>query len=308
MPTSPIGKDRASLLELWRAILTADADVDPATAVIHELSAYFTCPPDEVVSRCADSKTFSRQEWDDETRSTPDSLVRFWNSASPVFGITMSHAKQYHEDHPASSVDVAQALGSMPAGDLLDFGAGPGTSSMFFARLGWNVTFAEVSTTMLDFARWRAARRSIEMSYLDTATMPLPDAAFDLVTAFEVMAHVPDIPVTLAEIHDSLRPGGRFIFNVYAPPRSQDTFSHLYDANWPIIRHVRQTGFRRHARIGMYYSYEKVERGPLRTVIIRQLDRARYNTYVTHVGNHVRRARRHLHARRHRRRGRSRLL
>jgi SAM-dependent methyltransferase len=54
--------------------------------------------------------------------------------------------------------------------------------------------------------------------------LPFRDAAFDAVICTEVMEHVPDAAVLLAEIYRVLRPGGRmlctvpFVFHFHADP------------------------------------------------------------------------------------------
>ncbi len=280
--------NHSRLLEIWRRVLTAGEDGDPKTAVLAELASYFEMSPDLVRRRCENSKEFGREEWLDRDRSTPDALIDFWNRASPVFGITMSHAKQYTGEHPSPAIDLAEELAEMTPGKLLDFGCGPGTAAMFFAALGWKVTLSDVSSTMLDFAAYRLNRRGDPTSVIHPIGMPYPDQFFDVVTAFEVMAHVPDIPASLAAIRDSLKDGGLFVFNVYAPPPGPDTYSHLFEGNWHVIRHVRSTGFRRRPRLGYYYVYEKVNLTPAQRRIVSVVDRVRHNRFVATGAKFVR--------------------
>lgn len=290
----PTGADalsarRAALLELWGTVLTGPSGAAPTDAVVAELSEYFKMPETEVRRRCDNSNQLSRAEWLERDRDTPDDLVEFWNRASPVFGITMSHAKQFHGLHPSSSVELALGLADLCPGTMLDFGVGPGTNAMFFTTLGWKVAMSDISTVMLDFARWRAERRGIEASYFDTRTQPLPSGAFDLVMALEVMHVVPDVAAVLRQIRGAMRIGGTLVFNVYAPPRGPETYSYLYEASWPVMRQVRRAGFKRHRRVAHFYRYEKVERGRWATNAVAVADIVRYNRYVTLVGNTVRR-------------------
>lgn len=288
MTSGEASTDEQPLRDLWAEVLAGEAGGDPEAGVVRELSAHFDSPVEEVRRRCRDSKSFSREAWESEDRSTPDALVRYWNAASPVFGITMSHVKQVTGEHPPSAVHVAERLAGRRPGTLLDFGCGPGTAAIFFARLGWKVTASDVSSTMLEFAAKRAKDRGVDVTFLDGTATELPVGRFDVVTAFEVMAHVPDVPATLAMVRRSMTPDGLLYFNVYAPPSGPDTFSHLYEGNWPVVRHVRRAGFRRLPRVGAYYCYQKVERGRLGTAVVTGLDLARYNPAVTWVGNRVR--------------------
>ena len=290
MATTPsTTRTRDELLETWRSVLTAGSPGDPKDAVVAELAEYFDIDSSEALERCIEYAAYSEEEWEDQDRSTADGLIDYWTRQSPVFGILMSHALQFTEEHPASSVDIAMALASRPTGRMLDYGVGPATSSMFFERLGWEVTGADVSETMLDFARWRAARRGSSCEFIDLRDTEPAVGDFDVVVAFEVMAHVPDIPATLDQMRRSLKPGGILIFNVYAPPPGPGTCGHLFVGNYHVLRHVRTAGFAKHPRIGKYYMFERVERTPFRRTLVTVADRLRHNRVVSDGAQLVRR-------------------
>lgn len=285
--------ERSSLLEIWREVLVAATGLDPTEAVVAELADYFEISVEEARERSQHYASYSAEEWDDGDRTTPDGLIDYWNRHSPVFGILMSHALQYTEEHPAVCIDIAEVLADMPTGRLLDYGVGPATSSLFFERLGWSVTGADVSTTMLDFATWRAQRRGSECTFIDLRDGP-PPSGFDVVLALEVMAHVPDIKATLNEMREALKPGGLLIFNVYAPPATDELKGHLFVGNYHVIRHIRSSGFKRHPRIGKYYMYERVEHSPWQRRAANVTDNLRHNRVVSDVAQLVRRAIRRL--------------
>lgn len=270
--------DRNELLELWGDVLGASDDTTVDEAVVAELADYFDIDRDEARSRCDDYERHTAEEWADHDRSTPDGLIDYWNRRSPLFGILMSHAHQYSEEHPASSVDIAEVLADRTPTTMLDYGVGPATSSFFFERLGWQVTGADVSDTMLDFARWRAAKRDSECVFLDLRERELATGAYDVVVALEVMAHVPDIAATLTRMRDTLTPDGMLVFNVYAPP--DGPCGHLFVGNHHVIRHVRSAGFERRPRIGKYYRYQRVEHNRVQHAIAVAKDVLRHNAFV----------------------------
>jgi 2-polyprenyl-3-methyl-5-hydroxy-6-metoxy-1,4-benzoquinol methylase len=216
-------------------------------------------------------------------------MTEFYKTqVSWIFDTMWYHANQFHGTAPAESVEIALGLKHLEPGNHLDFGAGPGSSSLFFHSLGWNVYLADISTTMLDFARWRLAKHAVPATFFDTNTDPLPAHTFDLITAFDVMVHVPDIQETLEKLHRALKPGGYLVFNIDNLPCTATTQWHLYKDQFPILKHVRRTGFKRHAKITYFHVYEKVERGPLFTKLVPLYDNLRYNRVVTFVGNGVR--------------------
>ena len=279
---------RDALMQRWGHVLTGGNDCSPTEAVLIDLSDFFEISPEEARLRCDKATELSKDEWFDGDRSSDEGITKFWNRTSPVYGITMSHAKQYEGEHPASSIELALGLSDRVPGKMLDFGAGPGTNAMFFAELGWDVTVSDVSTVMLDFARRRAARRGVAATYIDLRTEPLPTEAYDVVMAIEVLHVVSDLDGLLEQIHRTLKPGGDLFFNVYAPPKGPDTYSYLYDASWPVMRKIRRAGFARQPRVAHFYHYTKVERRPLATQLVIGADMLRYNRYVTLVGNRVR--------------------
>lgn len=287
-------RGREELMAIWRRALTMDDTRDPSEVVVAELSDYFQLPPDEVRHRCVNWKTYSTQEWLARDRSSPDGLLDFYQTqVSWIFDTMWYHANQWHGSAPAETVEIAHGL-DLPPGTVLDFGAGPGSSALFYHKLGWQVALADVSTTMLNFARWRLERHHVPATFIDTSRERLPSAAYDLITAFDVMVHVPYIRETLAEMHRALRPGGYLVFNIDNQPATLENHGHLYADQWPILRQVRVAGFRRLPKITYFHVYQKVERGTLDSWLIWNFDHARYNPVATRVGNLVRGVRRRV--------------
>lgn len=94
---------------------------------------------------------------------------------------------------------------------IYDVGCGPGN---FLVSLGdqWEVFGSDINT----FAIERAASRMPAGHFAlgAGAVTPLFDRRFPVVTAFDVLEHVPDIEVAGARIGDQLMPGGLFLFVV----------------------------------------------------------------------------------------------
>lgn len=278
---------RAGLRETWRSSLTNGAPGDPTDTVLAELGEYFKLPPDQIKERCINWQKYSVEEWQACDRESAQGLLDFYQTqVSWIFTTMWHHCQQYHEQVPAQTTEVALRLSRaphcLPPGQHLDFGAGPGTSSVFFHALGWQVSLAEISTTMLDFARWRLAKHAVPATFYDTTRETLPDQTFDLITAFDVIVHIPDAPATLADLRRKLKPGGYLVFNIDNRPRNVAVNAwHLYEDKYPILQKVRSLGFRRYRRINRHYVFQKIERGPLNTRLVRWIDHLRYNQFVT---------------------------
>jgi 2-polyprenyl-3-methyl-5-hydroxy-6-metoxy-1,4-benzoquinol methylase len=281
-----------SLLEVWKQALIGGQTGfdDPLDVVVQELSEYFHLPETEVRKRCVHWEDDSVVEWKARDRSTREGLLDFYQTqTSWIFDTMWYHAQQYHGDKIAESVIVADGMKHLPAGKHLDFGSGPGSSSLFFHKLGWEVSLADVSTTMMDFARWRLARHGVTAPIYDTAHEALPEATFDLITAFDVIVHVPDVAATLAQLNRALRPDGHLVFNIDDRPMTERTAWHLYSEQYLILRQVRQAGFERLPKIDFFHVYRKVERSPEETRRVASEDARRYNAAVATVGKVIRR-------------------
>jgi 2-polyprenyl-3-methyl-5-hydroxy-6-metoxy-1,4-benzoquinol methylase len=295
-------RTRDDLRELWRASLVTDGYDDPRESALHELSLYFGMSREEARERCLRWEQDSIVEWEAHPRDTAEGLLDFYRTQrSWIFDTVWYHALQYTGERPAESILIAQRLealeftpssgastgrastGVAPVGRHLDFGAGPGSTSLFFHRLGWEVALADISTTMRDFARWRLGRRGIEATYYDTSREDLPPDSFDVITACDVMAHVPDPRETLERLHRALRVGGYLIFNVDARPiPSRETQWHLYPYAYPVLRPVRAVGFARESQLEFFHVYRKLAANPiLRICAGLALDACRYNGWVS---------------------------
>lgn len=282
---------RQELLEIWKTCLTQASSGDPHAAVVAELAEYFHMSPEDVRQRCLHWEDASVEEWHARDRSTPDGLLDFYQTqTSWIFDTMWYHANQYTGAAPAESVAIVEGLGPVTPGHHLDFGAGPGSSSLFFHALGWQVSLADISTTFQDFAKWRLQRHGVEATFYDNSKQDFPAATFDLITAFDVMVHVPNIVETLTQLHRALKPGGYLIFNIDNLPCTPRTAWHLYADQYPILGQVRRIGFRRHPKITYFHVYQKVERSALEKGIVHLYDPLRYNRAISSVGNLVRAA------------------
>lgn len=92
-------------------------------------------------------------------------------------------------------------------GDVLDVGAG---------QSPWRELLQGCRYTGLDVDSARAfgMRRMPDIVYYDGGAMPLADGSFDHVLCAEVLEHVPDEHLLLAEIARVLRPGGTLVLTL----------------------------------------------------------------------------------------------
>ncbi|GAB1333942.1 class I SAM-dependent methyltransferase [Streptomyces sp. E-15] len=120
---------------------------------------------------------------------------------------------------------VARALGPLgPFPDGLDLCCGTGAGTRLLTGVcRRSVTGVDFSAGMLEVARHRvrpADGPRTAFVRADARALPFT-AAFDLVVSFGAFGHfLPrELPGLFAQVHAVLRPGGRFAFPVFAPPR-----------------------------------------------------------------------------------------
>jgi SAM-dependent methyltransferase len=212
--------------------------------VLGDLAEYHRLGAAEVVERCLRWEEDSVEEWQAGSRDTAAGLAEFYNSVeSWSFDLLWyAYLQSLGYGYP-QSVIVADRVGpAAPGARMLDLGSGSGVTAQLFASLGYEVTLADVSAPLLAFARWRLEKRGVPATYLHLPA-DLPEASFDLVTAVDVMAHVPDATATARELHRALRPGGLFAANFDVRRRSARNAWHLYEDDLPLRWAVERVGF-----------------------------------------------------------------
>ncbi|GEM45015.1 class I SAM-dependent methyltransferase [Deinococcus cellulosilyticus] len=107
-------------------------------------------------------------------------------------------------------------------GKVLELGAGGGRVTIPLARRGHAVTALELSSGMLDYARFYAQQEGVEVQWVqgDMRDFDLSDT-FDLIIApFNALMHLytpKDQKKALDSIVKHLAPGGTLAFDVYVP-------------------------------------------------------------------------------------------
>jgi 2-polyprenyl-3-methyl-5-hydroxy-6-metoxy-1,4-benzoquinol methylase len=126
-----------------------------------------------------------------------------------------------------------------PGQRVLDLGCGEGRFAAELQRAGAEVLAADVAEEPL--RRARAAHPAIELSLIDgEGEWELPDAAFDVVWAGEVIEHVADTGGWLSEVRRVLRPGGTLLLSTPAHPALRRLALALVPGAWE--RHLDPRG------------------------------------------------------------------
>jgi SAM-dependent methyltransferase len=113
-------------------------------------------------------------------------------------------------------------------GRLLDVGFGAGTLLEAARRAGWNALGVEVSRSAVEHVRGLG----FEVFCGTLHEAQYPDGHFDVVTASEVLEHVPDPQLVLNEIARVLRPGGLLWGTT---PHGRGISAHMLGLKWSVV-------------------------------------------------------------------------
>ncbi|MGA5375662.1 class I SAM-dependent methyltransferase [Streptomyces griseoincarnatus] len=162
---------------------------------------------------------------------------------------------------PDSVLDatVAALLESGPYGAGLDLCCGTGAGVDVLRQVCRDaVTGVDFSTGMLEVARSRRRPEGPDVSWVRADARALPfGPEFDLVVSFGALGHFlpSELPGLFAQVHKVVRPGGRFVLPVVAPPRPGspvhamllgfDTVMRVRNAVWrpPFVMYYRAVRF-----------------------------------------------------------------
>jgi 2-polyprenyl-3-methyl-5-hydroxy-6-metoxy-1,4-benzoquinol methylase len=226
----------------WREALLLPGETDPAESGVRELAEYFGVSREEATRACRDALGDSKREWESAPRRTPDQIVDFYRrTRSYLFEHVWWHATDLGEN--SANVEILNYASRRGARAYLDFGSGVGSNAILFARHGFEVALADVSETMLDFARWRLERRGLPAEFINLNLRPLPRDRFDFATAVDVCEHLTDPQAEFRRIAESLKLGGAFVFNQRVGEDAERPM-HILTTAAPILRSIRQNGLR----------------------------------------------------------------
>jgi ubiquinone/menaquinone biosynthesis C-methylase UbiE len=146
------------------------------------------------------------------------------------------------EHHQDEALDLlvegmaAAGLGRTLAGrTLFDLGCGMGGFAVAASLAGAQVTAMDYNPAYCGITALRAARHALHLPVLCGAgeQLPLPDAAFDLLTAWDVLEHVQRPDALLAEARRVLRPRGLLVLTAINRFAFRDPHYHL-----PLINYL----------------------------------------------------------------------
>lgn len=106
---------------------------------------------------------------------------------------------------------VLEIFGERVAGGrILDIGCGPGWTTLFLTRAGYEAVGVDISERMIEIARERSAREHLAVEFVvgDMEQLALGRNDFDAALFFDCLHHCPAYDAALERAFAHLRPGG----------------------------------------------------------------------------------------------------
>jgi 2-polyprenyl-3-methyl-5-hydroxy-6-metoxy-1,4-benzoquinol methylase len=229
-------------IDRWREALLLPGATDAVASGVRELAEYFGITEAEARRRCEMAVDGSKREWESAPRDTPERIRAFYRETQSYL---YEHVWWHSTCAESNAGNVAILDYALRRGvrRYLDFGSGVGANALLFARAGLSVTLADVSCTMLDFARWRMERRGLAATYIDLTEKSLPEAGFDMVTAVDVIEHLAEPEAEAKRLSRTLERGGVLIFNDATGPDA-DRPMHILRTPYPVLKGLMREGCR----------------------------------------------------------------
>jgi 2-polyprenyl-3-methyl-5-hydroxy-6-metoxy-1,4-benzoquinol methylase len=131
------------------------------------------------------------EAWEKQGPMTPQRIKEFYKQTSNY----IHELGQWHlwdASKRKSDLALVDDMRAKKPKNILDFGGGVGINAFLLARAGFDVTLADLDSTTLRFAQFRAERRGIRLKVWKSDVEPnAPDKKYDVILALDVLEHLP---------------------------------------------------------------------------------------------------------------------
>ncbi|HKX28414.1 MAG TPA: class I SAM-dependent methyltransferase [Blastocatellia bacterium] len=230
--------------EIWNRALRFGPQAELTESLISELALFTGDDSSEIEQRCRRTVGLFDDQW-----SLPASETDLGESDQIQHEHELYDLMWWHtlndDDSPlgyVTALDFAQRNGCH---HYLDFGAGVGAGAILFAQHGFDVEVADLSWFLLAFSEWRMEKRQLPGRFVDLNESPLPDRAFDFITAMDGLEHLADPTGVIADLDRSLKAGG-YLFGQFQTGElelNQELPPHQAPGLSPAIEHLQRLGF-----------------------------------------------------------------
>jgi 2-polyprenyl-3-methyl-5-hydroxy-6-metoxy-1,4-benzoquinol methylase len=229
--------------ETWQQALLLEGQKDLTRSLLGEIAQFTGDDLDEVERRCRRAVDVVADDWRGQVdAASRESVERYYDqSASYIYDLMWWHA--LHDDlSPLGYVTALDFAARHGCRSYLDFGSGVGVGAILFARRGFDIALADISSTLLGFSRWRLELRGLPAQLIDLKSDKLPEATFDIITAMDVFEHLIDPVETIDDLHRAIKPGG-FLFGRFHAEIDETHPQHIVFDFTPVFARLGELGF-----------------------------------------------------------------
>ncbi len=228
----------------WSQALILADEPNLKQSLLRELGLYVGCEDlEEIERRCVIGSKLVEEEWRRGVGEVTDRAVQqfYDQSQAYLYDLIWWHTL-IEDDSPLAYLVALHFAQQHDCTRYLDFGSGISSGGILFARHGLAAASADISSTLLRFSQWRFERRDLAAEMLDLKERPLPQAAFDFVTAMDVWEHLVDPVAAVDQIAGTLSTGG-FLYGRFALEPDDDRPQHLVHDFEPVFQRLHALGF-----------------------------------------------------------------
>lgn len=206
--------------QVWADALMLPGELHLPDSLFREMRQLIPSDDREMTRRWTASDDDTAKEWRSRHVDPSDrcAVEAFYDqSQAYVFELMQWHSLT-QDSGPLAYVVAMRLAEKHGCHQYLDFGSGVGSGPILFAQHGFDVTLADISSTLLEFARLRLDLRNISARWIDLKCDRLPTQQYDIVTAMDVWEHLVDPVGTAVEVARALKPGGILLGRFAAEP------------------------------------------------------------------------------------------
>ena len=228
----------------WKQALVLEGHQDLKESLLGELGSYLGCEDlAEVERHCMHGSKNLEDEWHDRVDPTDkQSIEEFYDKSQPALYELVWWHTLCEDNSPLAYVTALHFALQHGSRRCLDFGSGVGSGAILFARHGFEVALADISSPMLRFSQWRFGLRGLRAQFMNLKSRTLPSKAFDFVSAMDVFEHLVDPVATVDKLAEALRPGG-FLFGRFNVEADDDRGQHIVHDFAPVFQRLQELGF-----------------------------------------------------------------
>jgi 2-polyprenyl-3-methyl-5-hydroxy-6-metoxy-1,4-benzoquinol methylase len=177
----------------------APAQADPQlerdqNEYVEDIVAFTNTTKEQVRERMKKGSVPLKEEWEAWEKQgpmTPERIKAFYKQTTNyIYELGEWHL--FVPNKRESDLALVEDMRKKQPKNILDFGGGVGLMAIPLARAGFDVTLADLDSTSLTFAAFRAERRGVNLKIWksDVEAMP-PDTKYDVILALDVLEHLP---------------------------------------------------------------------------------------------------------------------